>query len=144
MLTIVTFPWWLEWSHTGTPIIAVLATYIALEQYRINRRQYRLALFEKRMAVFNATVTMIANILQTSQVTIPECGKFLRDTRDHEFLFGPEIGEFITEIYNRAVGLQTYIAVNNGPQQVEVLQWFPGQIGRARTLFRTYIDFRKP
>jgi hypothetical protein len=87
---------------------------------------------------------MIANILQASKVTIPECGQFLRDTRDHEFLFGKEIGDFINEIYNKAIKLQTYIALNNGPQQVGVLQWFPGQMERARTLFKKYIDFRKP
>ncbi len=144
MLTIVTFPWWLEWNHTGTPIIAVVATYIALEQYRINRRQYRLALFEKRYSIFNSTATFIAGILQTASVTIPECGQFLRNTRDHEFLFGPEIGAFINEVYKQGVALHTYVSTNNGPKQVESEEWFSGQIENARALFKRYIDFRKP
>jgi len=129
-----------------TPLIALIALYIASQQFAINRRQHRLALFEKRMAVFNSTMNMIASVVQTANPTLPECFKFIQDTRDHEFLFGSEVGAFINEVYKKATALHAHIQVGPGgaAQQTEIMTWFIGQMGEARKVFLRYIDFRKP
>src|SRR5437879_2462811 len=77
-----------------TPTIAAIAVLIAYEQFVVNHRQYRLALFEKRWTIFNAVAKFIAGILQEANITMPQCIKLLQDTRDHEFLFGSEVGDF--------------------------------------------------
>jgi hypothetical protein len=142
-----------NWSHFGrvlsssiTPVVAVVVTYIAVAQYLINRRQYRLALFEKRMAVFNSTMNMIAYVLQESNPEMPQCIQFMRDTGDHELLFGSEVGNFINEVYKKAMLLQTQIAVgpHTAAQQTQILEWFTKQMGEGRTIFLKYLDFRKP
>lgn len=144
MLIAIDFPWWLQWNHVGTPLIAIIATYIAAEQFLVNRRQYRLALFEKRMAIFNSTATMIASVVQEANVTIPQCMKFLQDTRDNEFLFGKEVADFINEVYREATKLHAFMAVNNAAQAAPIAEWFGGQIAEARKVFGKYVDFRKP
>ncbi|SRR6266704_481741 len=147
MLTIIAFPWWLEWNHTGTPIIAVIAIYIAWEQFRINQRHYRLALFDKRMAVFNLTMNMIASVNASANPSLQEIMKFLRDTRDHELLFGPEVGVFVNDLFQKANKLRIYLLTNysgTAEQQGEIMDWFEKQYGEARNIFLKYLDFRAP
>lgn len=85
-------------------VIAGIVAYIAWQQFAVNRRQHRLALFEKRLVVFNSTMKMISSVVQAANADLTQCFQFIRDTRDHEFLFGSEIGEFINEVYRKAVG----------------------------------------
>src|SRR5258708_39971447 len=90
-------------------VISVVVTYIARQQYEVNRRQHRLALFEKRLAVFNTTMKMIAAVMESANPKLLDCFVFLADTRDHEFLFGPEVGKFINTVYKKATALHVHI-----------------------------------
>jgi hypothetical protein len=90
-----------------TPVIAIVTTYIAFQQFQTNRRQHRLALFEKRMAVFNSTMNLIASVVQAARAELDQLFRLIRETRDHELLFGPEIGEYINEVYRRGLALNT-------------------------------------
>lgn len=141
------------WSIIGrglyaflTPLIAMLALYIARQQFLVNHRQHRLALFERRLTVFNSTMNMIASVVQSANPTLAQSFQFIKDTRDHEFLFGPEVGEFIDEVYKKATALHAYIVAgpNGAAQQTEVMTWFIAQMGEARRIFLPYLDFRKP
>ncbi len=89
---------------------------------------------------------MIASVVQEANPTLAECFQFIQDTRDHEFLFGREVGDFINEVYKKAVTLHTHIVIgpNNAAQQSEVMNWFVGRMGEAREVFLPYLDFRKP
>jgi hypothetical protein len=133
-------------SGSVAAITALIVAYIAVAQFFINRRQYRLALFEKRMVVFNSTMNMIASVLTSMKPTLDQCVQYMRETRDHELLFGPEVGDFINEVYKKAVALLTYnsVGVNAAKQQEEVVEWFNQQMGEARKVFLRYLDFRKP
>jgi hypothetical protein len=127
-------------------VISVVVTYIAWQQYEVNRRQHRLALFEKRLAVFDSTMNMIVSVVQSANPTLPECLKYIRETRDHEFLFGPEVGTFIDEVFKKATALHAHVQVGVGgaAQQTEIMTWFIGRTDEARKVFRPYLDFRKP
>jgi hypothetical protein len=129
-----------------TPAIAGIATYIAVAQYWINRRQYRLALFERRMVVFNSTMNMIVSVMMSSNPKLDECVNFMRETRDHELLFGDEVGAFINEVYKKATLLHVQIAVapHTAKQQEETMNGFAEQMGNARRVFLKYLNFRKP
>ena len=129
-----------------TPTIAAVAVLIAYEQFVINRRQYRLALFEKRYAIFNATAKFIAVILQEANISVRQCIQLLQDTRDSEFLFGKDVTEFIDEVYKKAVALHAHMAMgaDHAQQGHDINEWFAGKIAEARTIFGRYLDFRKP
>jgi hypothetical protein len=53
-------------------------------------------------------------------------GPLLMDTREHQFLFGPEIADFIDQVYGKGVDLHTHLTVNppQAVQAAEVLKWF--------------------
>src|SRR6266849_9511156 len=124
-------------------VISGIVTYIAWQQFTVNRRQHRLALFEKRMVVFNSTMKMIASVLQSANPSLSQCFQFIQDTRDHEFLFGPEVGDFINEVYKKAVELHTHIAVGGAgapAQQTQLMTWFGEQMKEARKVFLKYLD----
>lgn len=127
-------------------VISAIVTYIAWQQFAINRRQHRLGLFEKRMVVFTSTMKMIAAVVQTANPTLPQCFQFIQETRDHEFLFGPEVGAFINQVYKKAAALHAHIQAgpNGAARQTEIMTWFIGQMDEARKIFLLYLDFRKP
>jgi late competence protein required for DNA uptake (superfamily II DNA/RNA helicase) len=128
-----------------TPVIAIVTSYIAYQQYQTNRRQHRLALFDRRMAVFNSTMNLIAAVLQRAEVDLAQLFALLRETRDHELLFGPEIGEFINEVYKKGLDLNTRAAVaGQEVRRVELVSWFQRQSDVAREKFLKYLDFRRP
>jgi len=130
-----------------TPVIAAIAAYIAYQQHLINRRQYRLALFERRLAVFNSTMKMIASVVQTARADLDQCFSFIKETRERDFLFGPEVGKFIDEVYSKAIELHAHLATfqpGGGAQLTEILNWFVGRHREAVKVFNRYMDFTKP
>src|SRR5436309_4314510 len=110
-------------------VIAGIATYIAWQQFAVNRRQHRLALFEKRLVAFNSTMKMISSVIQAANADLNQCFEFIKETRDHEFLFGPEVGAFIDEVYHKAVALhaQAQMGPGGAEQFRQTLEWFVGQ-----------------
>lgn len=131
-------------SALMTPVIACVAVLIAYQQYVINHRQHRLALLEKRMVVFDAVMDVIAQVIQAPRgVPLDSLFTLLRKTREHDFLFGAEIGAYITDLYQRGLRLHTDGAVGQ-PLNREGLDWFQGQSAIATQRFMKFIDFRKP
>src|SRR5712664_568687 len=135
----------ISWAGVGhflsalmTPLIGAIAVSIAWQQYVVNRRQHRLALFEKRMAIFNSTMKMIAYVIQDANGDLNKSFNFVRETRDHEFLFEKEVSDYINKVYKKALELRTYILVNpssNAAKQTEVMTWFLAQASEARNVF---------
>lgn len=138
----------------ATVVIGVIATKIQRQQAATNRLQYRLALFERRMKVFDATVEFIALVLREARIdTLEPLFNLLRDTRERRMLFGSEIGEYIDELYEKggqlhviymAGGAARIIRPEDIPEETEIQRWFSGQTAIAQEKFLKYIDFREP
>jgi len=127
-----------------TPTIALLAAHIAWQQHLTNRRQLRLALFEKRWTVFNSTATLIAVVLQTAQMQLNEIQAFDIGTRDQEFLFGADIVNYLEDVRSHAVSLEALGAPGQpNPARTALVQWFSGQIGEAKKKFGKYMAFKE-
>ena len=119
------------------------------EQAETNALQLRLALFEKRMKVFDSTMDLLAAVGREAKVELNQLFALLQNTREHEFLFGPDVGSLIDEIYKRGLELRTRQRVRTDEddsiaKETELLIWFVGQMTEARRIFLPYIDFRKP
>ena len=69
------------------------------------------------MAVYNATTARCAAVVKAMASDFPENTKFLRETRDHEFIFGKEVGAFIDQIWKQGNKLNTLQALT--PRQRE-------------------------
>jgi phosphate/sulfate permease len=149
----------------STPIIAALVAFITFiiqrrqtktqeRQAETQRLQHRLALLDRRMKVFNATQEFIALVLQEARIeNLGPLFKLTRETREHHFLFGAEIGKYIDELYSKGNRLRTIHAGTRGtdvirpediPEESEINMWFSGQIRVAEGKFLKYIDFREP
>jgi hypothetical protein len=91
------------WYFQGllTPVIAGVAVYIALQQWRTNTHRTKLDLFDRRFRVFEET-RKILGLIYTSGVNDQQLLDFWTKTAEAEFLFGPEIREYREEIGRRA------------------------------------------
>jgi len=138
-----------------TPAIGIAAAIVAFLVMRIQQRQHRLALFDRRMKVFDYTMELISTIVTKTQVEIDELMKFIRETRDHKLLFGPEVEKYIDDLYKQGAELNNinFVANNptpHNPQQVdhdrrtEILHWFVQQQRLAMSVFQKYMGFREP
>ena len=94
---------WVKVAQTAqglmTPAIAIIIGVITWQiqrqqvrtqqqQAETNHRQYRLALLERRMKVFDATMDFIGLILRHAAIEEFEpIRKFIRDTREHHLFF---------------------------------------------------------
>jgi hypothetical protein len=129
-----------------TPTIGCLAVYIAWQQHKTNKNQFRLALLDRRAKVFNATGELIGRILRRGKVYNEDLMQFLYDTRENEFLFGPDIAAYLHELYGKASDIYSLEdAVDEEPkkQRIAALKWFSGQGDEAKKNFGKYMAFRE-
>jgi len=143
----------INWSTVGavssasvTAITALTVTYVAVAQHLISRHQYRLALFERRMVVYNSAMNFMESVLKSTKPSFEQIFQYLSETQDHGFLFGPEVGTFVIEVYKKAVQLNEHNEMGSqaARQKADVVNWFNAQMGEARKVFLRYLDFTKP
>jgi hypothetical protein len=108
--------------HSGLPFfVTVGGLLIAWRQVEINRRQIRLQFREKRLAVYEAAMTLIARAVKKGNVTQEEWQKFARDTKEVAFLFDRKIDEYCREIYNHAVDVSvSHYVMGTAPSSPEL------------------------
>jgi hypothetical protein len=89
-----------------TPIVAVIATYIAWQQYRANRYKLKLDLYQQRFRVFEALRDILA-MMYTTGVDEKQLFELLSKTREAQFLFGPEINDYVETVWFHASTLSS-------------------------------------
>lgn len=99
-------PFWLQVPQALlTPLIAVLAGYIAYQQWQLNVRKLRLDLFDRRWKVYEAVIAFINTVCTDFKVKAEDVGNLRRMTVTADFLFGSEIPEYIDKLCDRAIKL---------------------------------------
>lgn len=129
-----------------TPAIALLAAYIAWQQHKTNKNQFRLNLFERRSKVFDSTGKLIGIVLRTARVEQADLEEFLWETKESEFLFGSDIAAYLHELYDKAVDVHALENAVDQPQQIqrkETLKWFSGQGDEIKKKFGKYLGFQE-
>src|SRR5436305_15211555 len=92
-------PHWTAYlSAFSTPLIAALAggfgVYIAWRQWRTARDRLRLDLFDKRFAVYAATMKFLSAIITSGRVDRNEAFNWSVAVRDAKWLLNAEIAEY--------------------------------------------------
>lgn len=144
-----------------TAIASVLSAFvaggvaiIAWQQWLINNRKSRFELYDKRMPVYLALMSLLAKIGQESNINNEELFSFVQKTRESHFLFGEDIHQYLDAIYKASIDVQyrskrlhdptmnlpigeerTKIAQEQGTQ----LKWFTAQWEVARKKFARYM-----
>ena len=103
-----TDPHWTAYlSALLTPIVAVLGTVVALQQWRTARNKLKFDLFQRRLAVYQAAQSFLVSVFRTGKVSDEELSKYATGTREALWLYGPEIVSFFREnIWTKAIDLQ--------------------------------------
>jgi hypothetical protein len=88
-----------QWINYATaiavPIISALTLLVAFRQYQIERNELKLALFDKRMAVYKVVMETIACAATKRKLTKEQEINYLKGTGSAKWLFGPEVSTYI-------------------------------------------------
>lgn len=166
-----TLDWWVKAAQIAqglsAPLLALVLGVITVliqlrqsktqrQQAKTNHLQHRLALLERRMRVFDATMAFIALVMRDAQIKTYEPLFGLKaKTAESQWLFGPEISEYIDELFKKGNRLRAIYAARlpgdimrpeDIPVDAEINEWFTAQVEKnlARDRFLKYMDFREP
>jgi hypothetical protein len=139
-----------------TPLIAVVAVYIAYQQWQTNRLKLVLDRYELRRKIYWRVREFLNLAVADFQPSPLEVTKFWIDIGDVHFLFGPEIPEYTTELGRRALESwrlhSEYRDSTQGPPPPDydhvklvkemhaVETWLVGQGDVVLAKFRRYLD----
>jgi hypothetical protein len=133
-----------------TPIIAILAAYIAWQQWRTNNLRLKHELFDRRYDLYVKITSYLATSLTTGRIEPNSEMQFLRDTKAVDFLFDKQIHDFVHEIYSNAVKLYTLNTMENRltgqalhdnvDGQRKIKDWFSEQLGGCTDRFAKYLS----
>jgi hypothetical protein len=141
-----------------TPVIAIVATYIAWQQWKTNQLKLKLERYERRLRVYEEVRRILSIIMRDAKASTEDLLKFRTAVSEADFLFGPEISTYIDEIYQHGLKLwywnQQYrdytqekpsgydhTKVVDGMRQE--LTWLTEQFEPAKAKFRPYLDISK-
>jgi uncharacterized membrane protein YccC len=139
-----------------TPVVAIIATYIAWQQWKGNQLKLKMERYERRLRVYQEVVTM----LRTCSDGKPEWAALIAfgaSTAEADFLFGPEVRQYIDEIIKRAAALKAANAeyrdfTQPAPSEydhnkvvkeiMDQIKWFTEQIAGllAKNKFAQYLN----
>jgi hypothetical protein len=147
-----------EFSKTMlTPMIAVIAVYIAWQQKKINEQKLNLDLYDRRLKVYEEVRQILSIIMRDAKASYNDLLKFYRAVSEADFLFGPDITEYIDEIYQHGVQLQRWNSeyrdytqpTPEGYDHKKVcdgmhteLKWLTNQLMPAKQKFKPYLKIK--
>jgi hypothetical protein len=138
-----------------TPIIAITTAIILVLQYLLAKRRWRLDLYDKRYPVYLATMEYLSLIMQKADIAQEELLKFLRNSKDKEFLFGSDVREYLNELYSKGVDLMRHTRLTRREnveeekrlryidEETELVEWFSKQSEVSKKLFGDYLTIDK-
>ncbi len=142
-------------SGMMTPLIAVIGAYIAYQQWRTNHQKLQFDRYARRLQVYEHVRAVLGVVARDAAVDFQEILIFRRAVSEADFLFGPEVVEYIDEIYRHGVKLGTLKSERMGARDSQntdfdyetnanghdaELRWFLAQFDVARERFGTYMN----
>lgn len=154
---------WVDYFLVSTPLlIATFVAYIGYLQHRTNHDKLRLELYQRRFAVYEATLTYFHALSGDSESIGGDSFKaiqrtFIRGYRESQFLFDAKSGIFklLGEIHTgsfRIIGFKQHgKAVASHPEalvklsneSMEALNFIGTGVERLETALEQYLDFRR-
>jgi hypothetical protein len=133
------------------PTVAGITTYIAVQQYKLERVKTRHFLYEKRFKIYKATMEFLGSIIGAGNITDEELLKFKMEIAESIFLFKEEISKYLDELFKKGIDLNTVNKlIQSRPsgeelnklidRQSEIFEWFQNQILISRDKFKKYLS----
>ena len=92
-----------------TPTIAIVTTYIAWQQWRINKKKFDLERYDRRLRIYEEVRKILSIIMRDARASYEDLLRFRSAVSEADFLFGQEIPAYIDEIYKRGIQLESWI-----------------------------------
>ena len=140
-----------------TAIIAGAAAWLTYLQHRTNALRLKHELFERRYKVYDSFRSFISNARLEGKTSQAACLSFLIEANQAEFLFGPEIPEYLNSVYkkgldllssDRRLGSEGQFLVGDERNRVahenaEQVKWLGDQLEVAPERFRKYLNLTR-
>ena len=141
-----------------TPLVAVITAFIAWQQWLANKRKIDMDLFDRRFHVYEEVQKLLQVVMQDSNISLDNIRDFWRSMPESEFLFGPEISEYIKELHQRGVRLNYFKSQYRDSSQPhlegydhnKVVEgafaentWFFEQFEQSKKLFKKCLDISR-
>lgn len=145
-------------------VIGMIAAGIAYRQMKIADQQRRVAadklsfdLFKERYAIFEQTWSALSSGIagaKDDELVPPELNRMNNSRPSAQFLFGPDIAAYLSEVSDKVVGLRMLhreFSQSSGPlgtdrleelRALEAWVWREAQAG-AKERFAPYLDFSR-
>lgn len=138
-----------------TPLIAIVATYIAWQQWKTNQRKLVMDRYDRRLRIYEEVRKILSIVMRDAKASTEDLLKFRTSVSEADFLFAPEIIAYIDEIYQHGLKLwrwnQEYrdytqekpVGYDHAKVVDEMhneLTWLTEQFEPARQKFRKYLD----
>lgn len=148
------------WHLQGllTPLIAIVALYVAWQQWRSNELKLRMERYERRLRIYQEIIKILSLVFRDANVSQEDLLQFRTMTAEADFLFGVDIPQYIDEIYTHGLKLSTASikyrdhTKDHTPgydHQMVVadvdknLEWLNEQFPVAKQKFSKYLDISK-
>jgi signal transduction histidine kinase len=135
--------------------LLAIAVYIAWQQWKVNERKLEFDQYERRLRIYERMVTFLRLVLRDFKPEINDLQAFSIDTAEADFLFGPEISQYLSELYHGAWRLRNATDEyrdftqraspdydhNKVVKEITTQEeWFTNQFGVAKEKFKKYLD----
>ena len=87
----------------AAPLAAFIAVGVAYWQGHLQKQQLKQNLYQKRLDVYLSLRKFLSDIAVNDSTDLGKSFQLLRDTKEAEFLFRPEISTFVDEVYRKAI-----------------------------------------
>ena len=141
-----------------TPLIAIVATYIAWQQWKTNKQKLNLERYDRRLRIYEEVTKILSIILRDANASFEDLLKFRTSVSEADFLFGAEIPAYIDDIYKHGLNLRRWNQeyrdytqeIPDGYDHKKVvdemhkeLTWLTDQFEPAKEKFKKYLDISK-
>jgi hypothetical protein len=138
-----------------TPVIAIVVTYVAWQQWKTNRIKLNLDRYDRRLRVYQEVVRFIIIGIRDANYDDDELLNFIPKVSEADFLFGEEVSKYIDELHQRACNLSRWnkeYRYDSQPkpegynhQRVvdemhKEIDWVSSQREPARYIFKKYLN----
>lgn len=126
-----------------------------LPRHRPNRKDHAgkgvsLDVYNLRLPIYRTTVQFIRRVVKDLKPELQEVLKFASDTEDALFLFDESVAEYLTQLFRRALRLNTVEFMRTGQslpddfpslvkEETAIAVWFTEQFDETRTRFAPFL-----
>lgn len=108
----VQLPLWVEYGKAlGAPIVALVAALIAggiaYQQWRTARNKLKLDLFEKRLQVYKACVSVLGELHMPGRLDLKRLQELQEDAASVPWLFDEKVKQYVEALWARAFSAVT-------------------------------------